>query len=83
MKDSSSLLRWRALPLLLVFVSTTLLAQHYTRVDLTTDSSAVAPKAIVDPNLVNAWGLSRASFSPWWVSDNGTVRHGDIEVNLR
>lgn len=72
MKDSSSLLRWRALPLLLVFVSTTLLAQHYTRVDLTTDSSAVAPKAIVDPNLVNAWGLSRASFSPWWVSDNGT-----------
>lgn len=25
-----------------------------------------------DPNLVNPWGLSRSSGSPWWVSDNGT-----------
>ena len=27
--------------------------------------------AVTDPNLVNAWGLSRSSTSPWWVSDNG------------
>jgi uncharacterized protein (TIGR03118 family) len=26
----------------------------------------------MDPNLVNAWGLSRSSGSPWWISDNGT-----------
>jgi uncharacterized protein (TIGR03118 family) len=27
--------------------------------------------AVTDPNLVNPWGLSRSSGSPWWVSDNG------------
>ncbi len=26
----------------------------------------------VDPNLVNAWGLSAGPTSPWWVSDNGS-----------
>lgn len=31
---------------------------------------AVAPNQ--DSDLVNAWGLSRSSGSPWWVSDNGT-----------
>lgn len=51
--------------------STTGLAQHYTRTDLTQDvSSPDVPNT--DPNLVNAWGLSRSSGSPWWVSDNGT-----------
>ena len=47
-------------------------AQHYTRTDLTTNSSSVSPAPNIDPNLVNAWGLSRATSSPWWVSDNGT-----------
>lgn len=27
---------------------------------------------VTDPNLVNPWGLSRSSTSPWWVADNGT-----------
>jgi hypothetical protein len=27
---------------------------------------------VTDPHLVNPWGLSRASGSPWWISDNGT-----------
>jgi len=47
-------------------------AQHYTRTDLTTDSSSVTSAPNVDPDLVNAWGLSRATGSPWWISDNGT-----------
>ncbi|HZQ93965.1 MAG TPA: TIGR03118 family protein [Candidatus Sulfotelmatobacter sp.] len=47
-------------------------AQHYTRTDLTTNSSSVSAAPNVDPNLVNAWGLSRATASPWWISDNGT-----------
>src|ERR1700747_360008 len=47
-------------------------AQHYQQTDLVTDSSSVSSTATVDPNLVNAWGLSRSSGSPWWVSDNGT-----------
>src|SRR5205807_10098505 len=28
--------------------------------------------ANIDPNLVNPWGMSRSSGSPWWISDNGT-----------
>src|SRR6266436_2950426 len=48
-------------------------AQQYHRTDLTADSSAASATAPnLDTNLVNAWGLSRASGSPWWVSDNGT-----------
>ena len=27
---------------------------------------------IVDPNLVNAWGLTASGTSPWWSADNGT-----------
>ena len=27
----------------------------------------------VDPNLVNGWGLTRSSTSPWWVANNGTA----------
>jgi len=47
-------------------------AQHYTRTDLTADNSSVSNAPNIDPNLVNPWGLSRATGSPWWVSDNGT-----------
>lgn len=56
-----------------LIVSPRLSAQHYLRTDLTQNAagvSATAPQT--DPNLVNAWGLSRASGSPWWISDNGT-----------
>jgi uncharacterized protein (TIGR03118 family) len=45
-------------------------AQHYSQINLVANTSGVAP--VTDPNLVNPWGLSRASGSPWWVSDNGT-----------
>ena len=56
-----------------VAVSTTGFAQQYTRTDLTADASTTSTTTVtVDANLVNAWGLSRASATPWWVSDNGT-----------
>ncbi len=45
-------------------------AQHYTQTNLVSNRASLAPTT--DPNLVNAWGLSRSSKSPWWVSDNGT-----------
>src|SRR6266700_2593125 len=45
-------------------------AQHYTQTNLVSDVPGAA--AVHDPNLVNAWGLSRSSTSPWWVADNGT-----------
>ena len=45
-------------------------AQHYTQVNLVANTSGVAP--VTNPNLVNPWGVSRTSSSPWWISDNGT-----------
>ncbi|HKR27872.1 MAG TPA: hypothetical protein VJS11_10460, partial [Acidobacteriaceae bacterium] len=46
------------------------LAQHYKQTNLVSDQSGVA--AITDGNLVNPWGLSRSSGSPWWAADNGS-----------
>jgi uncharacterized protein (TIGR03118 family) len=58
---------------LILMAASNALAQHYTRTDLTTDNSSTSPTAPnVDPNLVNPWGMSRSSGSPWWISDNGT-----------
>ena len=45
-------------------------AQHYKQTNLVSDIMGMAPTH--DPNLVNPWGLSRSSGSPWWVSDNGS-----------
>jgi uncharacterized protein (TIGR03118 family) len=47
--------------------SSNLQAQHYLRSDLVSTSGAVP-----DAHLVNGWGLSRSSTSPWWVANNGT-----------
>lgn len=44
--------------------------QHYKATGLTADQSGVA--TLTDTNLVNPWGMSRSSGSPWWISDNGT-----------
>jgi uncharacterized protein (TIGR03118 family) len=45
-------------------------SNSYTVTRLVSDQPGVA--AHTDPNLVNAWGLTASSTSPWWVSDNGT-----------
>src|SRR5262249_18071475 len=41
----------------------------YTVHNLVSDQPGVADHT--DPNLVNAWGITASSTSPWWVSDNG------------
>ena len=43
---------------------------RYIVTPLVSDQPGVAP--VVDPELVNAWGLAASSTSPWWVADNGT-----------
>jgi uncharacterized protein (TIGR03118 family) len=52
----------------------------YTQENLVSDQPGVAQKT--DPNLVNAWGMSRSATSPIWVSDNGadvsTLYNGDV-----
>src|SRR5213596_1161852 len=35
-------------------------------------SDGAVPADLVDPDLVNAWGLVASATSPWWVADNGT-----------
>jgi uncharacterized protein (TIGR03118 family) len=55
--------------LLVVFGSPSVFAQHFTRTDLTNNTGG---DPNTDANLVNAWGLTRSSTSPWWVADNGT-----------
>jgi uncharacterized protein (TIGR03118 family) len=40
--------------------------------NLVTDDPTVNTGQITDPGLVNAWGLSYAPTSPFWVSSNGT-----------
>ena len=45
-------------------------AQFYAQHNLVSDGSV--PAALVDANLVNAWGLAASATSPWWVADNGT-----------
>jgi uncharacterized protein (TIGR03118 family) len=45
-------------------------AQHYTQTNLVSSQPGIAP--VTDPQLLNPWGISRGSGSPWWVSDNAT-----------
>jgi uncharacterized protein (TIGR03118 family) len=45
-------------------------AQFYSQHTLVSDGAV--PADLVDPELVNAWGLVSSSTSPWWVADNGT-----------
>jgi uncharacterized protein (TIGR03118 family) len=37
---------------------------------LVSNEAGKAP--VVDPKLVNAWGIAASANSPWWVADNGT-----------
>ena len=45
-------------------------ANAYTVTNLVSDVSGAAK--LLDPNLVNAWGLAAGPMTPWWVADNGT-----------
>jgi len=59
------------LSILVLLSGTAAFAQHYQQTDLTTDNASISSTAVIDTNLVNAWGLSRATGSFFWISDNG------------
>jgi uncharacterized protein (TIGR03118 family) len=46
-------------------------ANVYTQTNLVSDQPGMAKN--LDPDLVNAWGLTALRGSPWWVADNGTA----------
>ncbi len=63
-------LRFAAGALMVVAMQAVCFAQHYSQTNLVSSTSGVA--TVTDPQLVNPWGLSRSSSSPWWISDNAT-----------
>ena len=44
--------------------------QFYLQTNLLSDGAV--PAALVDSNVVNAWGLVSGPTTPWWISDNGS-----------
>jgi uncharacterized protein (TIGR03118 family) len=58
--------------LLALGLATPAQAQLFNQTNLVTDDQSVNSAVLTDPNLVNAWGISRSGTSPFWVSDNGT-----------
>jgi uncharacterized protein (TIGR03118 family) len=63
-------LRFTASAVLALIMGTTCFGQHYTQTNLVSNEAGVAP--VNDPQLINPWGISRGSGSPWWVSDQRT-----------
>ncbi len=63
-------LRFTASAVLALIMGAACFGQHYTQTNLVSNASGVAP--VTDPQLINPWGLSRMSSSPWWISDNAT-----------
>jgi len=43
---------------------------NYRVTTLVSNEAGEAP--VLDPKLVNAWGIAASATSPWWVADNGT-----------
>ena len=63
-----------ALGLAVLMLPSSAFAQHYVQKNLVADSGSINQPnvpVIIDPSLVNAWGLTRSATSPWWVADNG------------
>lgn len=67
---TKTLLRFTASTALTLAMGAVAFGQHYTQTNLVSNTSGAAP--VTDPQLVNPWGLSRGSGTPWWVSDNAT-----------
>ena len=63
-------LRFTASAVLALVMGAACFGQHYTQTNLVSNTTGVAP--VTDPQLINPWGISRGSGSPWWVSDNAT-----------
>lgn len=63
-------LRFAASAALALITAVVCFGEHYNQTNLVSNTSGIAP--VTDPQLINAWGISRGSGSAWWVSDNAT-----------
>jgi len=57
---------------LILALASPVAAEFYAQHNLVSDGFVSAD--LVDPDLVNAWGLTAGPTTPWWVADNGTGR---------
>jgi uncharacterized protein (TIGR03118 family) len=57
---------------LAVLVSSSARGGEYVQTNIVSDLTGVAPNNPVDPDLVNPWGVSFSSTSPFWVSNQGS-----------
>jgi len=71
MLTSLKSLPFAALAAALSLVSGVASAQNYVQTNLVSDLSTVGA-VTVDPQLKNAWGITRSATSPWWVNSAGT-----------
>jgi uncharacterized protein (TIGR03118 family) len=69
-KLKKMLLRFTGSTAVVLITGAVCFGQHYNQTNLVSSTSGIAP--VTDPQLVNPWGISRSSGSPWWVSDNAT-----------
>ena len=58
--------------LVMMWLNTPAKAEVFSQINLVTDNQTINPALVTDPNLKNAWGISFAPTSPFWVSDNGS-----------
>jgi uncharacterized protein (TIGR03118 family) len=65
-----TLIRFGTMAVLTLIMGAVCFGQHYAQTNLVSNTSGVAP--VTDPQLINPWGLSRGSGSPWWISDKAT-----------
>jgi uncharacterized protein (TIGR03118 family) len=65
-----TLLHFAAGTALALIMETACFGQHYTRVNLVSNTAGVA--RVTDLQLINPWGMSRSPSSAWWVSDQRT-----------
>jgi uncharacterized protein (TIGR03118 family) len=74
MKNYSKALQIAAVGCVLSFSPIATFGQHYTQTNLVSDLANVDGQAVPvqDPNLKNAWGITRSASSPWWVNNAGT-----------
>jgi hypothetical protein len=57
---------------LLASLPTAARAGYFQQTNLVTDNQSITTATFTDPNLINPWGISFSTTSPFWVSDQGT-----------
>src|SRR5258706_263039 len=68
--NSSKLLKCFSAATLIFSLPSIGFAQHYTQTNLVSNVPVTPAAAVIDPNLLNAWGLVHSPTSPWWISNN-------------